>query len=97
VESLIKMEVKIAKAYIQQGFPDHVAGFYTYLGSIPSSQVECSYDTTKVVIEYYLLTLVQSFLILVQKTGQNFLRTVRKFWSGIFGGEIRVVYEVFGI
>jgi hypothetical protein len=35
VESLIKMEVKIAKVYIQQGFPDHVAGFYTYLGSIP--------------------------------------------------------------
>ncbi|MEH2224767.1 hypothetical protein [Nostoc sp.] len=29
------MEVKIAKAYIQQGFPDHLAGFYTYLGSIP--------------------------------------------------------------
>jgi hypothetical protein len=34
---------------------------------------------------------------LVQKTGQNFLRTVRKFWSGISGGEIRAVNEVFGV
>jgi hypothetical protein len=47
--------------------------------------VECSSDTTKVVIEYYFLTLVQSFLVLAQKTGQTFWRTVRKFWSGIFG------------
>jgi hypothetical protein len=31
------MEVKIDETYIQQGFPDHLAGFYTYLGSIPST------------------------------------------------------------
>ena len=35
MESLIKMEVKIDETYIQQGFTDHLAGFYTYLGSIP--------------------------------------------------------------
>jgi hypothetical protein len=37
------------------------------------------------------------FEFLVQKMGFILLRTVREFWSGIFGGEIRVVYEVFGV
>jgi len=29
--------MKIAKSYIQQSFPDHLAGFYKDLGSIPST------------------------------------------------------------
>jgi hypothetical protein len=40
VESLIRMKAKIDESYIQQGFPDHLAGFYTYLGSIP--RLACS-------------------------------------------------------
>jgi hypothetical protein len=55
------------------------------------------FDITNVVIEYYFLRLIQVFLVLVQKTGLKRLRTVRKFWSGIFRGEIRVVNEVFGV
>ncbi len=62
-----------------------------------NSKVEYCFDITNVVSEYCFLMLVQVFLVLAQKTGQNFLRTVRKFWSGIFGGEIRVVNEVFGV
>jgi hypothetical protein len=59
--------------------------------------VECSFSTTKVVIEYYFLMFAQSFLVLAQKTGQKLLRTVRKFWSGIFRGEIREANDVFGV
>jgi hypothetical protein len=43
------------------------------------------------------MALLVDFEFWLKKTGRQFWRTVRQFWSGIFGGEIRVVYEVFGV
>jgi len=38
-----------------------------------------------------------AFQFWLSKTFRQIWRTVRKFWSGIFGGEIRAVNEVFGV
>jgi hypothetical protein len=61
-----------------------------------NSKVECSCDITNVVIAYYFLRLIQVFLVLVQKTGQSFLRTVREFLGRFFSKPLWEILVLIG-
>jgi hypothetical protein len=61
-----------------------------------NSKVECCFDITNVVIEYYFLSLIQVFLVLVQKTGQSFLRTVREFLGQFFSKPVWEILVLIG-